>query len=41
LTRYLEQTGDPRFTDAPVKFDEYPYRTGYMKKRLEQAGVRL
>ena len=41
LTKYLERTGDPRFTDAPVKFDEYPYRAGYMKKRLEQAGVRL
>ena len=41
LTQYLERTGDPRFTDAPVEFDEYPYRTAYMKKRLEEAGIRL
>lgn len=35
LIQYLEKTGDPRFTDKPIKFDEYPYRAGYMKKRLE------
>ncbi len=35
LTDYLRQTEDPRFTDAAVEFDDYPYRTGYMKKRLE------
>lgn len=26
LTDYLEATDDPRFTDQPVLFDEYPYR---------------
>ncbi len=26
LTDYLEATGDPRFTDKPVRFEEYPYR---------------
>lgn len=36
LTTYLMQTGDPRFTDKPVKFDEHPYLAGYMKKRLEK-----
>jgi arylsulfatase A-like enzyme len=36
LETYLKQTADPRFTGAPVKFDAYPYRTGYMKKRLEK-----
>jgi arylsulfatase A-like enzyme len=40
LTEYLEHTGDPRFTDKPVKFDEYPYRTGYMKKRLQKHGYK-
>ena len=25
LVEYLQATGDPRFTDAPVLFDEYPY----------------
>jgi arylsulfatase A-like enzyme len=25
LTTYLRETGDPRFTDEPVRFDEYPY----------------
>lgn len=38
LTEYLAQTNDPRFTDQPVRFDEYPYRAGYMKKRFEQHG---
>jgi arylsulfatase A-like enzyme len=36
LTDYLHRTGDPRFTDAPVKFDEYPYTARYMKGRLEK-----
>ena len=36
LEGYLKKTEDPRFTDAPVKFDEYPYRAGYMKNRLEK-----
>jgi N-sulfoglucosamine sulfohydrolase len=35
LAEYLRRTGDPRFTDAPVEFDGYPYRAGYMKKRLD------
>lgn len=26
LIEYLESTGDPRFSDKPVKFDEYLYR---------------
>lgn len=28
LTGYLEATGDPRFNDLPVEFDDYPYRRG-------------
>jgi len=36
LVKYLEKTDDPRFTDEPVIFDEYPYQakylTGYLKK---------
>lgn len=40
LTEYLKRTGDPRFGDKPVKFDEYPYRAGYMKKRLESHGYK-
>jgi len=40
LTEYLKQTGDPRFTDKPVKFDEYLYRAGYMKKHLEKHGYK-
>jgi len=26
LIKYLEKTGDPRFTGKPVRFEEYPYR---------------
>ncbi len=26
LLEYLRQTDDPRFTDEPVRFDEYHYR---------------
>ena len=26
LVDHLTTTGDPRFTDAPVRFDEYRYR---------------
>ena len=26
LVTYLQSTGDPRFTDKPVFFDEYPYK---------------
>jgi hypothetical protein len=40
LVAYLKKTGDPRFTDEPVKFDEYPYRAGYMKKRFEKFGYK-
>ena len=40
LTEYLEQTGAPRFTDKPVKFDAYPYRAGYMKKHMEKHGYK-
>jgi N-sulfoglucosamine sulfohydrolase len=40
LTEYLKQTDDPRFTDEPVKFDEYPYRAGYLKKHLEKHGYK-
>ena len=37
LMSYLRRTDDPRFTDAPVKFDNYPYRTGYLDQdRLEK-----
>jgi arylsulfatase A-like enzyme len=36
LVTRLVAIGDPRFTDAPVRFDGYPYRAGYMKQRLEK-----
>ena len=26
LIEYLVKTQDPRFTDLPVRFEEYPYR---------------
>jgi N-sulfoglucosamine sulfohydrolase len=38
LTDYLIATADPRFTDVPVKFAEYSYQGGYLKKHLEQHG---
>lgn len=38
LVTYLKETKDPRFTDAPVKFDEYPYQASYLKKNLEKHG---
>ena len=38
LTDYLIATADPRFADLPVKFDEYPYQGGYLKKHLEKHG---
>lgn len=41
LTKYLVRTQDPRFTDLPVKFDQYPYQAGYLKKRLEKHGYNL
>ena len=31
LTDYLKRTGDPRETEAEVKFDEYPYIGGVVK----------
>jgi hypothetical protein len=40
LTSYLATTGDPRFTDAPVLFDQYPYRTPYMDDRFKEKGYR-
>ncbi len=40
LTAYLSTTGDPRFTDAPVLFDQYPYRTPYMDDRFKEKGYR-
>lgn len=40
LVAYLKKTEDPRFTGKPVKFDEYPYRTSYMKKRFEEHGYK-
>jgi arylsulfatase A-like enzyme len=40
LVAYLKETEDPRFTDEPVKFDEYPYRAGYMKKHFEKNGYK-
>ncbi len=33
LVGYLEATEDPRFTDAEVKFDDYPYRANYAPRR--------
>lgn len=36
LVAYLKETQDPRFTDAPVKFDEYPYLGG----RLHQQNLK-
>lgn len=38
LVEYLKATADPRFTDAPVKFDDYPYRAGYLKSYLKKKG---
>ena len=32
LVEYLRSTADPRFTDAPVKFDDYPYRGSHLKQ---------
>jgi arylsulfatase A-like enzyme len=31
LATYLETTADPRFTDPPIKFDEFPYRAKYLQ----------
>jgi arylsulfatase A-like enzyme len=36
LSGYLRDTGDPRFTDAPVLFDEYPYRDDRIHRRIRQ-----
>jgi arylsulfatase A-like enzyme len=34
LTTHLRDTGDPRFTDQPVKFDDYPYRDERVHRRI-------
>ncbi|MEZ6036120.1 MAG: sulfatase [Planctomycetota bacterium] len=36
LFAQLKSTGDPRFTDAAVRFDDYPYRAGYLQKHIER-----
>lgn len=36
LVAHLKETEDPRFTDAPVKFAEYPYRAGYLEPRIQK-----
>ena len=36
LIARLKETADPRFTEAPVEFDEYPYRAKYLQKRVEE-----
>ncbi len=36
LTRYLRDTGDPRFTGQPVKFDEHPYRDERIHRRIRE-----
>ncbi len=36
LTSYLEKTGDPRFTDEPVRFDDYPYRDDRIHRRITE-----
>jgi arylsulfatase A-like enzyme len=38
LVTYLKATSDPRFTGAPVKFADYPYRAGYLKAYLKKKG---
>jgi arylsulfatase A-like enzyme len=38
LVAYLKATADPRFTDAEVKFDEYPYRAGYLQAYFKKKG---
>lgn len=40
LTAYLTNTEDPRFTDAPVLFDQYPYRADYMTDHFKENGYR-
>ena len=40
LMYYLATTRDPRFTDAPLLFDQYPYRTPYMAERFKEKGYR-
>ncbi len=38
LTDYLRTTGDPRYSEQPVRFDRYPYRTDYLPQRLQEYG---
>ena len=40
LTERLAAAGDPRFSDVEVRFDDYPYRAGYLQKRIEAFGKR-
>jgi N-sulfoglucosamine sulfohydrolase len=40
LVAYLTKTEDLRFTDKPVKFDEYPYRKNYIRVRFEKHGYK-
>ncbi|MBK8979126.1 MAG: sulfatase [Planctomycetes bacterium] len=35
LTDYLQATGDPRQLGDPAPFDGFPYRAGYLQKRLD------
>ncbi|HEV2294681.1 MAG TPA: sulfatase [Tepidisphaeraceae bacterium] len=36
LTAYLRRTGDPRFTNEPVQFDEHPYRDDRIHRRIKE-----
>lgn len=36
MKNYLRDTGDPRFTDEPVRFDDYPYRDDRIHNRIRQ-----
>lgn len=36
LEAYLRATEDPRMARGSCKFDEYPYRAGYLEKRLDK-----
>jgi arylsulfatase A-like enzyme len=38
LAAYLKATADPRFTDGPVEFDDYPYRARYLEEYLKKRG---
>lgn len=36
LASYLRETGDPRFTEGPVRFDDYPYRDERIHRRIKE-----